>query len=674
MIKTFIYGTPLGFDLYEKSVEYLDFFKGFYISSRKGRRLMVNRKSNGETTYNYLRYGLQEAAGRPNSFFGMTIMIDSDQYCPNFKVILEWFDYLFGKLVNERQLFRKNENGTLQYQVEKFGDNTTDVEWLKSNLPNILTQAQQTQLLEYDDSFADGKAGQIVSFPHDVNEASALKKFKKNRWISFSGKIIDDVIIEESAEIELDYIELEKKLNEFSQTLLPIAVDISKGTTTELKGMNDEVNEISSNIATYLKKVSDKNLFTSFTELEGKYFDLKQSLKALLDKMTVSKPILGPIPEPKPEPETQFCFTCKLNKPSSAFRSKEATKCIACEEHDKAVNPPQTKLCVKCGDSKPLDQFSKKHPSICIECDSQQNPPKTPKTPKTPLLRVWPHGAIICILLLAGASAGIWKHYAKEEQKQNTEAVTNQPKDSTKTDAIDPEKLDGLIEKEDFLGIYNCINGKADIPQYAPKVKDAVEKHLFGILETQTGTESRKVGIQEFYINNQRLLDLIGFNEQNKLEWDDIQRDYEMLVNLIQKKQLTQREKDFGKEALQRHVGLFPSEWLTTVNNKPLAKASTQETPKEQNVKEGQQKKPLPTNANPSVTFTKASDGQQGTKAYTPNRSKSFGVDAKVGTTATVTKTDGSTLTITVKKGENRVQCGDGIMLTITGKSQVTTV
>ena len=49
MIKTYIYGVPNGFDFYEKDAGLNDYFKGFYISSRRGRRLMVNRRNNGVT-------------------------------------------------------------------------------------------------------------------------------------------------------------------------------------------------------------------------------------------------------------------------------------------------------------------------------------------------------------------------------------------------------------------------------------------------------------------------------------------------------------------------------------------------------------------------------------------------------------------------------------------------
>ena len=217
MAKTFIYGVPHGFDFYEKDAEFNDYFKGFYISSRRGRRLMINRRDNGETIYSYLRYGLKEVDRQPlHSFFGMSLVIDNYQFCPNFKVLLEWFDYLFNKLVNEHNVIKINDDGVLHYVIHKFDENSSDVEWLKSNLPNILTQAGQTEIVNYDSSYADGKAGQVVSFNQPVGEKRLLDTFKKYRWISVSSEIVEKeentTIITDPGTIELNYEELKRCL------------------------------------------------------------------------------------------------------------------------------------------------------------------------------------------------------------------------------------------------------------------------------------------------------------------------------------------------------------------------------------------------------------------------------------------------------------------------------
>ena len=84
MIRTYIYGVPRGFDFYEKDAMLNEYFKKFYISSRRGKRLVINRRSNGDTIYSYLRYGLREVERQPlNSFFGMSVVVDGYRYCPD---------------------------------------------------------------------------------------------------------------------------------------------------------------------------------------------------------------------------------------------------------------------------------------------------------------------------------------------------------------------------------------------------------------------------------------------------------------------------------------------------------------------------------------------------------------------------------------------------------------
>ena len=103
-MRTYIYGVPQGFDFYEKDVQFTDYFKSFYISSRRGRRFLINRKENGETIYTYLRYGMKEVCRQPqHAFFGMSVVMENGTYCPDFKIVLEYFEYLFRTLCHRAQ-------------------------------------------------------------------------------------------------------------------------------------------------------------------------------------------------------------------------------------------------------------------------------------------------------------------------------------------------------------------------------------------------------------------------------------------------------------------------------------------------------------------------------------------------------------------------------------------
>lgn len=219
MFNTYIYGTPLGFDFNEDIASLKEYFKGLYISSRKGRRLMVNRCDNGETFYNYLRYGLAEKEGRPNSFFGMSISMDNNEYAYDFKEIFDWFDYLFDKLVERGSLFFVNAGNIIQYKITKFKDDTEEIQWLKNNIPNLFTKAQGVKLLEYDSSFSSSSSGQIRCFNDDTSTTKVLDAFKKCRWIALSPNFKP-----EEEPIEIDPSDIEAQLNKYTQQLVPIAI------------------------------------------------------------------------------------------------------------------------------------------------------------------------------------------------------------------------------------------------------------------------------------------------------------------------------------------------------------------------------------------------------------------------------------------------------------------
>ena len=706
MIKTFIFGTPHGFDLYEKSVEYLDYFKGFYISSRRGRRMMVNRKSNGETTYNYLRYGLQEVGGRPNSFFGMTVLIDNNQYCPNLKVMLEWFDYLFDKLVKEHQLFKKNDDGVLHYQVSKFEERSGDVEWLKSNLPNILTQAEQTQLMDYDSGFVDGKAGQVITFKHDVNEARLLNAFKKSRWVSVSSQIIDgDDNIVEIEEIELDFHELDKKLNEFNQVLLPIAVAPSKGSLSVLQEMNNEVHDIASSISKFQQGLSDIDQADLFLGLRKKYDALQQNIATLLAKI-------------KPEPETQFCFSCKQTKPVTEFRSKEATKCIACEQKQPETQfcfsckqtkpvtefrskeatkcnaceqkqaetrycisckqnkpatefrskeakkciaceqkqPPAHKTCTVCGKKKPLDQFDGPKSKVCKDCDT---PHPTPKPP-LPMKLI---GTVLGVVLLGAAIFGIVKN--KNTSDKPTTTITDQPTAAV-SNAIDKVTLEKFLTDKDFKGVYNYIKDKdkADVSPYTVILKDAIERYLWGILDSgeNNTSEIRKQKLQTFYSENYDLLELIGFGQEDQNYWNQFEKDYSSLRAIAANKVLTENERNKGNEIIHKYSAFIPSSWSETLSEIPnAATPTTQSVTNTATHTKKEEKDKATTKVTPNVNYTKV-NGERGNKSF----NKNAGINAKPGTKATITKADGTSLTVNVDDVKSPINCGDNIQLTIT--------
>ena len=136
MIKAYLYGTPNGFDLYGADQELRNYFLGFYISSRKGSRLMVDRRQDGKTFYNFLKYELIESIGRPNSFFGMSVVIDDGVYTPELKKFQQWCDYIFSEVVKRGELFHSTPEGKLQYTAQRFSDKNDAAQFIIQNATN----------------------------------------------------------------------------------------------------------------------------------------------------------------------------------------------------------------------------------------------------------------------------------------------------------------------------------------------------------------------------------------------------------------------------------------------------------------------------------------------------------------------------------------------------------
>ena len=602
MAKTFIYGVPHGFDFYEKDAEFNDYFKGFYISSRRGRRLMINRRDNGETIYSYLRYGLKEVDRQPlHSFFGMSLVIDNYQFCPNFKVLLEWFDYLFNKLVNEHNVIKINDDGVLHYVIHKFDENSSDIEWLKSNLPNILTQAGQTEIVNYDTSFADGKAGQVVSFNQPVGENRLLETFKKYRWISVSSEIVEkeenSTVFTDPGTIELNYEELNRKLNEFNQQLLPIAVDISKGSYADLKRMSDEVQEINSSLAKYIPSIDDQEEKEKFTGLERKYDSLKDSIRTLMSKMVSST---GPIIIEKPKNETQFCFSCKQNKPLSHFRSSDATKCLECEERDRQKNVIGTnvsrgyKICISCGKKKSIRYFNQKGTDICDDCVKKQEKKPVPVQDSSfdklgklimskTFLGILASIAIIAVIaLVIDLPNGCSSLNVAGEDRETTD--TTDVNVAQTGEAVDKEELERLLLSGDFKRVYEYVKDKKDASSYKTSLKENVFQYLKSIVETPKLTKEKVLeSIETFYVDNFQFLDFINYGAQDKEYWEQFTDDYFYVWDLIKKAKITQVEKDKGNGILAKYTGLFPEDWMSLLANvkvetpTPVVKTNTDE-------------------------------------------------------------------------------------------------
>ena len=512
MIKTFIYGTPNGFDFYEQetaSKELSDYFKGFYISSRKDRGLMVNRRENGITTYNYLRYGLVEVIGRPNSFFGMTLLLDENQYCPDFKKIFDWFDYMFGKLLEQNTILYTNDGGTVQYRISKFHEVKESVEWIKSNLPNIFSAAAGTLIDNYDFSFSSALTGKVACFNDLEKQANLLAAFKTYRWVAISP------IFEKS--MELEHGELEEKLNSLNKDLFLISTGVKEVSIATLESWEQESTDICEDITKYLHTtILDSEEKESFEKLFNDYQSLKKGLSVLLQK--VKKPI---VEEPSTEfvqlKETELTKTCKCcgkEKPLSQFHSPSESTCILCEEN---VRNHYTK--------------DKKNERQVV------NPFKENGNQIKHLKQFIPHGivavllALIVIIYFSMPNSEPTQPTSRKEVNERVENVTTPQKQK-----VDVRRFNEYLNNKLFKEAYECIKDKVDANNYINLLREAVVDHLWHMIDDGTSNRNKedvKADIIEFHIMHKLMLEDI--NTLKEAEWKELTDDYYKLWDIIRK-------------------------------------------------------------------------------------------------------------------------------------------
>ena len=642
MIRTYIYGVPHGFDFYEKDANLNNYFKGFYISSRRGRRLMVNRQENGETIYSYLQYGLKEVERQPlHSFFGMSLVVDDYQYCPNFKVLLEWFDYLFNKLVKEQRIIKKNEDGVLCYVIHKFEEVSDEVNWLKNIIPNIITKSEQAddvkvEISKYDKSFFVGNVGQIVCFNKPVSEKRLFEVFHKNSWISVSSEILEKEEVNTSGNIadseviEYSYEELDEECNKFTEILLSIAIDISCTSVTDLAEIEGKVQKTCINLENYLPTIDNIEEKNKFKNLESKYNSLKDKILTLQSKSTgtISTSI-------SPQGKNLYCFSCKKYKPLSHFRSIESTKCKECEEKDH-IEPADNegyKVCKHCGKKKALKAFCNSETDICDDCSNikqqkSENSALQRLKENIPLTKGFVRISMGLLVVVATIMIIFFSRMKNDNEVHGIARI-----DSTQivknSSNVDIKEVNRFIKSYNFKELFEYIREKQDANKYKSLIKHSVNGYLWKIIDTSTSAQE---DIERFYIENNELLEFIGFDKDDKDTWRETITDYNQMLSIIKKDKVTEKNVEVGKEILKKHSNLFPSDWEARLKNIP--KEETKKEEKKVNV----------------ITENKMAY----TLCYTKVNGKPTSITIKTGTTYGYEGLLGSNVIVTTSNGKIR--------------------
>ena len=557
MIKAYIYGTPKGFDAYGSDKSFEGYLKGFYITSRRGKRLMVNRRANGETIYSYLHYGLMEysdigkdKAGRINSFFGMSLHISGGIYTPDLKRVFDWFDYWFNKILEDGTILKEVSSGYIQYQVSKFA-NANNIEHLHSNLPNIFSEKSGTLMLDYDESFIDGKSGQIAQLNNEEDDDVILSTFKHYQWVALSPIFKK---IEKSTDIciELDFNDLNDRLAEYNKMLLPV---------DELSKINDAVQENYSSITSYLKAISNGNdnveECNKFTSLASDYVAVCENIAALKLKFSANTDDSGEAGTIN-EPKTQFCYNCQEHKDISEFSSPDATKCIACEEK---IALSQKKQCYKCGQTKSYAEFESGS-KICKVCESK-------KVSNSFAIPYWAKIAVPSAIVLVIVGVCLLKFFPKATIPEQIDPVG-----TTTTQPVSPQKVDDntfetLIKEYKYQDAYDYLADKSNRADYLP-FDDVINRQMWEMINSsiESYQTCHKTLVDKIFVG----ITTLGEEAITKDTKNSIIKTIEDFGTLVNK--LSLEDKSFGPNSHQIATDIisedknYDRKWLDIVASK----------------------------------------------------------------------------------------------------------
>lgn len=514
MMTTYVYGSPHGFNFYEGDAALDYYFKAFYISSRHGRRLMVNRRDDGTTIYSFLCYGLVENTKRPNAFFGMSIVSDGGEYSSDLKELFEWFDYLFGKLVERSSVFRVLDDGKLQYRIDTFKDAENDIEWLKGNLPNIFTKASGVVTLPYDRSYSWGNIDRIICCNIDTAPDRIVADFKRSQWVAVS----PDFAPEEERE-EINFAGLEDRLNRYNQSLLTVAVNPSPAYLSQLSAAEADCTGTLTLLRKAIKATGDGDEREQCRNLCDKYVKLYDNIVALNRKLRAPK--------------------------ISAYGQKnDSIKTTHDQSGSVRGNSAYNKECHRCYESKPKTAFTMQ-PDVCDDClnDGRGNG------------SVWENifsplylgTSIISVIIIISIWAVI-KSCSSSDSSQSREMSYPNTNVEVVEIVFDMGKLETMLAKGQFSEAMSYIKETQAEDKGYPLVKREIDASINRIFE-QAPTESIEEKCMEFTTIHYSVLTELGFDIK---DINQLAKDYQWLCEVCSKAEITPEERMRARGIIER--------------------------------------------------------------------------------------------------------------------------
>lgn len=667
-MKTYISGVPHGFNLYENEAGMYNYFLSFYVSSRKGRRLMINRRKNGDTIYSYIQYGINDEVGRGrNSFFSMSLLFENGEYTADFKILLDFFDKLFEKIISDEIILTKDK----KYKIAKFSDARDYVEKIKAVITEFVSNSK-IKIESYDDTFLRPSSYEKVAEFGDnkVSDNTLLQVLKNYAWVSASN--IDntpnpDPIPNPNPDpipiiIELNRGELEGKSNDIRNLLLDIYENPNKYSYNDKTVIRDTIKETIGNIEAYLKTIiSNEEEYKVFDDIYKTYNKQLNSINKIIEG---------------PNPETyKTCKHCNANKYISDFSSPEVEICKECEAKTKE------RICLKCREQKGVDEFYANEPYTCKECLSKEiriTPPKPDsliQKYKFHIVIAFAFSLIVFVALILTNTISFGGNDKKQDKDKIEKNIDKRKLNNILSSISNSKYTDSMAKYIDSLDTYirNLELSKDD----SSYVKKELENTLVILLNIDTTNTTFDISQYDKENKYKKLLEGFGSkyltniaNDYNKLQNPSNPKDtIDSICKLY--KGIPAFDK-FYNETINNQDSETNGNNSSQSTNKNIPVPSTNnpvDEKKKTEPKKEDKKTPVPVYTLTYVTV----DNKKTTIKLSPSKN-GIGFDAKIGSQFTVTCTNGKIKANNKSKYTGKVT-NEAIIINLTGeKNMVLTI
>jgi hypothetical protein len=334
-----IFGAPTTFDLYQGSGNEMSYFQNFDNGSKENVKFTIHRMVSGKVSYSYLRYNFISSGGRPNSFFGMSVIFDKE-YCKDVKSFYTLFDKVYTDIIlkNGILLTELKDHSTAQakYLVRTFADADTEMKLVEKNITDNLKKYFANDILPLDNSFVESNSTKKLN--EKMGNAPFLKALRECSWVHISSAYSK----REDSEPSEEFLATLDDTVENTQKAIPaISINMLKGGNfqPDINRLTRKTDASIESILDWLQKeykLKQGDDFDVYLQKQPKlqeHYDKLLSVKKQLDELAnvVPIPVLQAVsPVPNPNPQQQLSTSNSDPKSRYAwFRSKKYPTIIA---------------------------------------------------------------------------------------------------------------------------------------------------------------------------------------------------------------------------------------------------------------------------------------------------------------------------------------------------------